>query len=508
MRSSGASLSEPLPALAAGGRVLTLGNLVRLGLFLGIAMAFLLSLALAWEVGWEEGLLCLTASAALAVTAIPLALGRGGDLAEPIWFVLLLVAVGVTAKAFYVILGPPRRVSFLLLGKDPVDLLPASLAVAAGLLCLALGYLCGNVRWRLPGAARLEAGEVDLRRFVGVVGILTVTGLLAFVVFASRFEISLDSLAALSSKRRVLLWESQSYLVHGYLRWGALLVEIAFYLVFARWAASGRRLLSRFGLVVVLFGLAAAAFPFFVSSRQGVIFLIIRMGVIWLYLRGEPAPRKALAVTLIGLVLFGSMLALRRGKSDWRGIQEEVAVSGLLEATIGGRHFLDLTKTAHIIDGVPRLVDFQHGKTMVTWLVAPIPRSIWPDKPGIGAGDELRRIFGTYWGTSVPPGIVGELYLNFGMFGVLVGMLAVGLLLRSIYATLQPRFPNPAFVLIYALLSTRIGLGMLSASVSGSAIRMLQEMIPLAVALLLCAGGPPKGTRGRETAQRPAETDR
>lgn len=490
MRSSGASRSEPLAPPVAGGRVLTLGNTVRIGLFVFIAAAAFFALVVAYQLGWGKGLLCLTATAALLVTALPLALGRGGDLGEPIWFVLLLVAVGVTAKAFYVVLGPADRVRFLLLRKEPEVLLPAALIVSVALLCLVLGYLAGNVRWRIPGAGHLRQEDVDVRRFVGVVGALTVAGVYAFVVFASRFEVALDGLAALSSKRLVLFKESQSFLVHGYLRWGALLLETAFYLVFCRWAASGRRLRSGAGLVVVLFGLAAAAFPFFVSSRQGVMFLIIRVALIWLYLRGEPAPRKAMAVAAVSLVLFGSMLALRRGKSDLGGIQREAGVQGLLETTVGGRHFLDLTKTAHIIEAVPREVDYQYGRTLVTWLVAPIPRVLWPGKPRIGAGGDLTGIFGTVWTSGVPPGIVGELYLNFGLPGVLVGMLAIGLLLRSLYATFQPHFPEPAFVLIYALLSTRLGLGMLSASVSGSAIRMFQEMIPLLAALLLVGWRP------------------
>jgi hypothetical protein len=494
MRSSGASRPEPLAPPAVGGRLLTLGNTVRIGLFVCIAAAVFFALVVAYDLGWAKGLLCLTATAALLVTALPLVLGRGRDLGEPIWLVVLLVAVGVTAKSFYIVFGPADRVRFLLLRKEPEVLLPAVLIVSVALLCLVLGYLAGNVRWRIPGAEQLRHGEVDLRRFVGVVGVLTVAGVYAFVVFTLRFEVNLDSLAALSSKRLVLFKESRSFLVHGYLRWGALLLETAFYLVFCRWAASGRRLRSGAGLVVVIFGLAAAAFPFFVSSRQGVMFLIIRVALIWLYLRGEPTPRKAFAVAAVSLALFGSMLAFRRGAADLGGIQREASVQGLLEATVGGRHFLDLTKTAHILEAVPRAVDYQYGRTLVTWLVAPIPRTLWPDKPRIGAGGDLTGIFGTVWTSGVPPGIVGELHLNFGLPGVLVGMLAVGLLLRSLYATFQPHFPEPAFVLIYTLLSTRLGLGMLSASVSGSAIRMFQEMIPLLAALLVVGWRPWRGS--------------
>ncbi len=498
MRTSGATLSERLPA-AIGGSRLTLGNIVRLGLFVVIASALLFSLAIWDQFGETKGLVCLTATCALLVTALPIALGRGKDLAEPIWFVVLIVAVGVTGKAFYLILGPARRVSFLLLGKSVEELLPATLLMALGLLCFSFGYLSGNLRWRLPLLDRLETGEPNVRRLYGVVGMLAVTGMFAFLAFASRFDISLDSLAAFSSKRLVLDRASQSFLVHGYLRWGSLLLETAFFLLFARWAATGRRLRSGMGLVIVLFGLGAAAFPFFVSSREGVMYLILRVGVVWLYLRGEPTLKRAFAVATVTLVLFGSMLAFRRDRSDWAGIRDHVGVSGLMESTIGGRHFLDLSKTAHVLDGVPELVDYQYGRTLVTWLVAPVPRAWWPGKPRIGAGGDLAVIFGTPWMSGVPPGIIAELYLNFGILGVLVGMIVAGFALRSLYATLQPRLPSPAVVLIFAFLSTRLALGMLSASVSGSAIRMFQEMIPLTLALVLCLGRPARGAAGSAT---------
>lgn len=489
MRSSGASLSEPWPAAFGGGRLLTLGNLVRIGLWSGIAAAMLFSLFIAWEQGLGTGLVCLVATAGLAAAALPVALGRGGELGEPIWFVVLVVAVGLTSKAFYLVLGPSKRVRFLLLDKEVDDLLPAALLMAVALLCFSLGYLGGNLRWRIPAADRLRWGDMDSRRFVAVVGALAVFGAYAFVIFASRFEVSLDSLADLSSKRLVLLNERRSFLVHGYLRWGALLGETAFYLVFARWAVSGRRLRSRAGLVVVLFALAAMAFPIFVSSRQGVMFLILRVALIWLYLRGEPSPRRALVVAAASLLLFTSMLALRRDRADWQGIRREVGVAGLLETTVGSRHFLDLTKTAHILDAVPRQLDYKYGTTLMTWAVAPIPRALWPDKPRVGAGGDLTGIFGTVWTSGVPPGLVGELHLNFGIPGVLVGMLSIGFLLRSLHSSLRPRFPEPAFVIIYAFLSTRIALGLITSSVSGSVTRLLLEMIPLTLALLLCTAG-------------------
>lgn len=466
---------------------LSLGNLCRLGLFVAVGAGCVFSVSVILDLGLDMGLLCLVGTAALVAVSLPLALRRS-EIIEPIWLVVLTVAVGVTGKVFYICFGPEERVSFLLLDKDPSDLLLAALVIAAGLLGFSAGYLSGNVRWKLPGMERLS-NEWRPRQSIAVIGILLVVGLLSFVVFASRLDTPFESLSDLSRKRFVALGSSGME-VRGYLRWGASLIESAFYLAFVNWVASKRRLRSYSGLLLIAFAPVALAFPIFVSSRQTVLIMIVRTIMIWISLRGEPRPRYVVALVTMGLVVVGAMLALRRGSSEWEGLRSHMGVSGLLEVTVGGRHFLDLTKTAHVIAAVPDKLDYQYGKTLVTWLVAPVPRSVWPDKPPIGAGGTVGPpVFGSPPGGGVPPGIVGELHLNFGIPGVFVGLIAAGFLLRSLYSTFRPHFPNKSFVLIYALLSTQLALGMVSGAVSTNMSKLLQEMVPVVLALYACGFG-------------------
>lgn len=338
------------------------------------------------------------------------------------------------------------------------------------------------------------------------VAALTAIGLIAFALFAVRMNISLDDLSTLSSKRFQRLPGSKYLGVQGYLRWGAMQIELAFYLYYVWWAGSRKRSLwSLSGAAVIFFALLSMVFPIFVSSRQTVMFLIIRIVVIWLCLRGEPKPRYVIALATAGLVLIGSMLSFRRGLADLESIGEHAGIAGLAEVTFGGRHFLDLTKTAHVLDGFPEVLDFQHGKSMVTWLVAPIPRVLWPDKPAIGVGIDIGPVlFQTPRTSGVPPGIVAELYLNFGLLGVYVGMLVVGLLLRSLYVTFRPHFPNKALVLIYTLLASRIALGMLPGAVSASATKIVQEMIVLLPILYFITSARPEPGAAETSEQRPS----
>ena len=80
------------------------------------------------------------------------------------------------------------------------------------------------------------------------------------------------------------------------------------------------------------------------------------------------------------------------------------------------------------------------------------------------------------------------MYLNFGIPGIVVGLLVLGVLLRSLFVTLQPRLKNVNFLLIYTLLSTQLAMGMLPNDVSQAMIWVLTEQIALLLALYLVAG--------------------
>lgn len=71
------------------------------------------------------------------------------------------------------------------------------------------------------------------------------------------------------------------------------------------------------------------------------------------------------------------------------------------------------------------------GETMKYASYAFIPRLIWPDKPTVTRGGWFSTYLGLYnteaeATTAIGMSAVGELYWNFGILGVLVGMLAIG----------------------------------------------------------------------------------
>jgi hypothetical protein len=92
---------------------------------------------------------------------------------------------------------------------------------------------------------------------------------------------------------------------------------------------------------------------------------------------------------------------------------------------------------AVVIRDVPRWVPYANGRTIILpFVIRTIPRFIWPDKPkdyGREFGETFRIVHILDTETSVAATIPGELYWNFSIAGVLIGMALWGMFTRFIY---------------------------------------------------------------------------
>jgi len=103
-----------------------------------------------------------------------------------------------------------------------------------------------------------------------------------------------------------------------------------------------------------------------------------------------------------------------------------------------------INSVAVVVRDTGRWVPFARGRTIfmptMTYLV---PRYLWPDKPIAEPGREFGRLFRVtnYWSrdTYVASTIPGELYWNFHVPGVVIGMALYGYLIRWLYG----RFGGP-----------------------------------------------------------------
>jgi len=135
--------------------------------------------------------------------------------------------------------------------------------------------------------------------------------------------------------------------------------------------------------------------------------------------------------------------------------------------------FYGIDSLTLIIRDTPGSMEYQLGGTLWPLLVAWIPRQFWEDKPIISFGKIFAEkymgdfFFGT--GTSASPTLLGELYLNWHIPGVLFGALISGIVIRSVYTYfIRRQFGAPAvfiysqtFLLLFTFWEASIG-GMLA----------------------------------------------
>lgn len=162
------------------------------------------------------------------------------------------------------------------------------------------------------------------------------------------------------------------------------------------------------------------------------------------------------------LIFFFSPTKADYRKDAWYGMDVNIAESNsqieraqhwITQATEfwstvlnGGTSFLESTGTTtgrldlihqftHICNLTPSVVPFQNGSTYSYFLVAFIPRIIWPNKPEAGAAN---RFFAVNYGITTEAGaerttfgmsLMAESYINFSWPGVIIIMSMQGLLL-------------------------------------------------------------------------------
>jgi hypothetical protein len=89
-------------------------------------------------------------------------------------------------------------------------------------------------------------------------------------------------------------------------------------------------------------------------------------------------------------------------------------------------YFTDVVRQAG--DSVP----YMSGCTLIEGVETLAPRLLYPDKPPLNIGNWTGQEFGwVHWQdelTNVSPTFIGEFYMNFGLIGVCVGMLLLGML--------------------------------------------------------------------------------
>jgi hypothetical protein len=102
-------------------------------------------------------------------------------------------------------------------------------------------------------------------------------------------------------------------------------------------------------------------------------------------------------------------------------------------ALIDARLNQNLLVGAAMVNLVGGNVDYAKGDTFIEAFLSLVPRILWPGKPvRAGSPEIVTRFTGMQFGdfTSVGVGQILEFYINFGRWGVILGLLSYGVVVR------------------------------------------------------------------------------
>jgi len=146
---------------------------------------------------------------------------------------------------------------------------------------------------------------------------------------------------------------------------------------------------------------------------------------------------------------------------------------------------------AYMRETTPSVIPYQYGSDYYYFLVAPIPRAIWPDKP---VATESAVRFELEYGLTTEEGaksstfgptLIGEAYINFGVIGSLMVMAFLGAILSLLEHVFARKSPGGIAVFLAVFVFLLNGLGSSLAVMFGG---VLQTLISGCVLLWLFSG--------------------
>jgi len=363
----------------------------------------------------------------------------------------------------------------------PVDGLPAW-AIAAdlqnGVLAISLFCLAAIVAYvatrSAAGAPKPVAAQatLDMRIIYFASMILTLISLSAFVaiLYSPDIAISWDAISAkrfldsdLGPAARV---GSIEYLLYK----ATLMARVPLYAILVGVLLRRKAHALDTVLLTVNF-LCIFVVAFIFSNRFNLLLGFVDMAAIAaVFVRRIISPR----FVLLGLGVFAAMILaseLRMGEGRDRSVLEHI---------YEGRYFADVERTDKVIDYY-ETAEHLHGKTLYGWLFIALPSSY-------GDGGEAflnmgwnigYHVFGLKM-SGVPPGFIGELYMNFGSMGILIGGLLFGIVSAYVAMRLHDRSKISWLAVLLALIAIRVGLVLFNGNLGTAMIKIALEALPAA----------------------------
>ncbi len=409
--------------------------------------------------------------------------GEQFDPTHPLVLILMSLMIGTVLRSFFIVSPLQYDTKWLmLLDKPPTIILKGIVAIYLGFTFLLIGYSYPVKNFAKWTDYPIFNTPISLKRFLPLAIILTLVSMIVATLFFDKMGVDLSDSSSISKKRHFEV-EEGSYSSLGYYRMFMDIIEPIFYVMFIYFLQNKVKLFSALGLFLFLLFFLNMAYPFIVSSRTNAMYVLINIGLIYHYLKGGIKIRQIIPIVALASVVLVIMTTLRESHAKERS-STEVSTNPLV-IMVTSLNFLGVDKTSHIIDRMPEKMQFQFGETLILWILAPIPREYWPQKPEMTEG----RVIGEFIyekrdsnseGGGVPPGFIAELYLNFWYVGIVLGMFIFGLALRVFYDAFKSVRGISIFgMVIYILVFMPFSLKTIGGDFSACIVKVFTGLLPI-----------------------------
>ena len=226
------------------------------------------------------------------------------------------------------------------------------------------------------------------------------------------------------------------------------------YFVMADYFKAGRKI----DIILGIFSLSLySTLSLFITAERGSIiipifsFLIMRH-----YLKRRYGILHICGMALI--VLFALVtLGILRDYLHFGGTLGSDMINNLLSADFPGYMLMHtggmiFDVYQNTIASVPSVINYQYGFTYLVFAVKFVPRIFMPDKIQGASEIIMAALYPQVKDAFFTPSYLGELYLNFGLAGVLTGSLLLGVFAAWLYSFLQKNIKNRLAVILYSVM--------------------------------------------------------
>ncbi len=406
---------------------------------------------------------------------------------HPFIFILFTVFIGVTLRAFLMVKnsGNDPRINDMFLRNEPVPffVMPAFMLFTAFILFI-IGYFITRTKINFSKYTlfRKDYPWQQDRLYILIVTFFVVA-IVGIILFLRAMGIT-SILSDISGKRFLKVEGAESYLTtsFSYYRLMVDFIKPAMYIFILNFIIEKKRIISWHGLMLILLVMGNLFFPFFTSSRSDLLTIFLNVMII-VSLTGKLKAKLVLPLIIVPVLLF-NIITLLRPSGDVTTENTEISV---FDPFIFNKNLLDISKTGHIINGVPEKIEFMYGSSFLAVIYSPIPRVLWPQKPAVSIGKDIsHKIYGfsNKVQAGIPPGIAAELYVNFGYAGILVGFFLIGMLLKWLYAGFEfSKGMNKNRAILYTTIVVDLTITLFGSSINQTLIGVAQAFIPMYIAL-------------------------